>query len=88
MGDKSPKAKDKAKKQDVQGKEQKNQNAIQKAASLATVKNWAMVARLIGMGYTRPLLTVKTRCWYPVKLVNRLTYSQTRSLDVWNRWAP
>ena len=29
--------------------------------------------------------TSNERVW---EYVNRLTYSQTRSLDVWNRWAP
>ena len=47
-----------------------------------------MVPRLMGSGYTTPAWFVYTRCWYPVKVVNRLTYSHTVSLEVWKRWAP
>ena len=44
--------------------------------------------RLIGIAKILSSYFVQTRCWYPVKAVNWLTYCHTRSLEVWKRCAP
>ncbi len=64
-------------------------NARAASGPYADRKNWLIVPRLIGIGNTSPpRCVVYTRCTYDVNVVNRLTYSHTRSFDVWNRCAP